>query len=43
MSAKTRSVDVDKIKKAIVAFSKKKGHVTVEELRELLPLDIVDH
>jgi len=43
MSAKTRSVDVDKIKKAIVAFSKKKGHVTVEELRELLPSDIVDH
>ncbi|MFV8751453.1 RNA polymerase sigma factor RpoD [Nannocystaceae bacterium ST9] len=43
MSAKTRSVDVEKIKKAVIAFSKKKGHVTVAELRELLPSDVVDH
>jgi RNA polymerase primary sigma factor len=43
MSGKNRSVDVDKIKKAVVAFGKKKGHITLDELRELLPPDIVDH
>jgi RNA polymerase primary sigma factor len=43
MSGKNRSVDVDKIKKAVVAFGKKKGHITIDELRELLPPDIVDH
>lgn len=43
MTAKTRSVDVEKIKKAIIAFGKKKGHVTLAELRELLPSDVVDH
>jgi len=42
MSGKNRSVDVEKIKKAVVAFGKKKGHVTVAELRELLPPDVVD-
>jgi hypothetical protein len=43
MSGKNRSVDVEKIKKAIVAFGKKKGHITIDELRELLPPDVVDH
>jgi RNA polymerase primary sigma factor len=43
MSGKNRSVDVEKIKKAVVAFGKKKGHITLDELRELLPPDIVDH
>jgi RNA polymerase primary sigma factor len=43
MSGKNRSVDVEKIKKAVVAFGKKKGSITIEELRELLPSDIVDH
>jgi RNA polymerase primary sigma factor len=43
MSGKNRTVDVDKIKKAVVAFGKKKGHVTVAELRELLPPDVIDH
>jgi RNA polymerase primary sigma factor len=43
MSGKNRSVDVEKIKKAVVAFGKKKGHVTVAELRELLPPDVVNH
>jgi RNA polymerase primary sigma factor len=41
MSGKNRPVDVDKIKKAVVAFGKKKGHVTIDELRELLPADVV--
>jgi RNA polymerase primary sigma factor len=43
MSGKNRSVDVEKIKKAVVAFGKKKGHITLDELRELLPPDVVDH
>jgi RNA polymerase primary sigma factor len=43
MSGKNRSVDVEKIKKAVVAFGKKKGHITIDELRELLPPDVVDH
>src|SRR5690554_5544365 len=43
MSGKNRSVDVEKIKEAVVAFGKKKGHVTVAELRELLPPDVIDH
>ena len=43
MSGKNRTVDVDKYKKAVVAFGKKKGHITVAELRELLPPDIIDH
>ncbi len=43
MSGKNRTVDVEKIKKAVVAFGKKKGHVTVSELRELLPPDVIDH
>jgi RNA polymerase primary sigma factor len=41
MSGKNRSVDVEKIKKAVVAFGKKKGHITLDELRELLPPDVV--
>src|SRR5262245_29664865 len=43
MSGKNRSVDVEKIRKAVVAFGKKKGTITLDELRELLPPDIVDH
>ena len=43
MSGKTRSVDVDKIKQAVVAFGKKKGSVTLDELRELLPPDVINH
>ena len=44
MSAKNSADDakIEKIKKAVVAFGKKKGKITVDELRELLPPDIVD-
>ena len=41
MSGKNRSVDVDKIKEAVVAFGKRKGHVTLSELQGLLPPDVV--
>ena len=44
MSGKNRPlVDVEKIKEAVVAFGKKKGHVTIAELRELLPPDVINH
>ena len=43
MSGKNRTVDVDKIRKAVVAFGKKKGQITIAELRELLPPDVIDH
>jgi len=41
MSGKNRPVDADKIKQAVVAFGKRKGHVTIDELRNLLPPDVV--
>jgi len=37
-----RSVDIEKLKRQLIAFGKKKGHVTHEELAELLPADLVD-
>ncbi|NJK32382.1 MAG: RNA polymerase sigma factor RpoD [Deltaproteobacteria bacterium] len=46
MTGKTRPVDsekLEKIKKAVIAFGKKKGQITLDELRELLPGDVVDH
>jgi RNA polymerase primary sigma factor len=41
MAAKNR-IDVDKLKRQLIAFSKQKGHITHEELQELLPPDLVD-
>ncbi|MCA9695537.1 MAG: RNA polymerase sigma factor RpoD, partial [Myxococcales bacterium] len=38
----TRSVDIRKLKKQLIAFGKKKGHVTYEELHELVPPDLID-
>jgi RNA polymerase primary sigma factor len=40
--ANTRSIDEAKLKKQLVAFGKKKGVVSREELRQLLPADLVD-
>ena len=37
-----RTVDRDKLKAQLVAFGKKKGKITTEELRGLLPPDLVD-
>jgi RNA polymerase primary sigma factor len=34
--------DQDKLKKQLIAFGKKKGHITFEQLNELLPPDLVD-
>ncbi|TPV96764.1 MAG: RNA polymerase sigma factor RpoD [Myxococcales bacterium FL481] len=42
MSGKTRPVDVDKLKAQLIAFGKKRGHLTYEELHEFLPPDLVD-
>jgi RNA polymerase primary sigma factor len=38
----TRTVDREKLKKQLIAFGKKKGHVTYDELHELLPPDLID-
>jgi len=37
-----RTVDREKLKKQLVAFGKQKGHITYEELHELLPPDLID-
>ncbi|MCA9692748.1 MAG: RNA polymerase sigma factor RpoD, partial [Myxococcales bacterium] len=42
MPGKTRTVDVAKLKQQLVAFGKKKGTLTQDELRELLPADLVE-
>ena len=39
--ASVRNVDQEKLKKQLIAFGKKKGHVTADELRQLLPPEIV--
>ncbi len=36
-----RMVDHEKLKKQLIAYGKKKGHVTYDELHELLPPDLV--
>ncbi len=41
MAAKT-GIDVDKLRKQLISFGKRKGHITQEELQELLPPDLVD-
>ena len=41
MTAKTR-IDVNKLKKQLIAFGKKKGHVTYDELKRLVPADLID-
>mgnify|MGYP001425622188 CR=1 FL=1 len=41
MAAKNR-IDVDKLKRQLIAFGKQKGHITQAELTELLPPDLVD-
>ena len=38
----TRSVDSEKLKKQLIAFGKKKGHITHDELQALLPPDLID-
>jgi len=38
----TRTVDAEKLKKNLIAYGKKKGHITYEELQELLPPDLID-
>jgi RNA polymerase primary sigma factor len=38
----TRNVDQEKLKKQLIAFGKKKGHITYEDLQELLPPDLID-
>jgi RNA polymerase primary sigma factor len=38
----TRTVDAEKLKKNLIAYGKKKGHITVDELQELLPPDLID-
>ncbi|MBK6917921.1 MAG: RNA polymerase sigma factor RpoD [Deltaproteobacteria bacterium] len=38
----TRTVDAEKLKKNLIAYGKKKGHITYEELHELLPPDLID-
>ena len=40
MSGKIRPEDVEKLKKQLIAFGKKKGSITQEQLRELLPPDL---
>ncbi|MCR9161017.1 MAG: RNA polymerase sigma factor RpoD [Nannocystaceae bacterium] len=40
--ASARNVDQEKLKKQLIAFGKKKGHVTADELRQLLPPEIVN-
>jgi len=44
MTKKTsaRSVDRDKLQKQLIAFGKKKGKITLTELQELLPPDLID-
>ncbi len=37
-----RTVDVEKLRLQLIAYGKKKGHVTYDELHELLPPDLVD-
>ncbi len=39
--ASARNVDQEKLKKQLIAFGKKKGHITADELRQLLPPEIV--
>jgi len=41
MANKT-GIDVDKLRKQLISFGKRKGHITQEELQELLPPDLVD-
>jgi len=41
MATKT-GIDVDKLRKQLISFGKRKGHITQEELQELLPPDLVD-
>ena len=42
LKTQTRIVDREKLKKQLIAFGKKKGHVTYDELHELLPPDLID-
>ncbi len=39
--ATARNVDQEKLKKQLIAFGKKKGHITHDELRQLLPPEII--
>ena len=39
---KKTGIDVDKLRKQLISFGKRKGHITQEELQDLLPPDLVD-
>ncbi len=41
MSERPRGFDLDKLTKQLVAFGKKKGHLTFAQLKELLPAELV--
>ncbi|MCB9755565.1 MAG: RNA polymerase sigma factor RpoD [Myxococcales bacterium] len=41
MPAKNRTLDVEKLKQQLVAFGKKKGHLSLSELHDLLPADLI--
>jgi RNA polymerase primary sigma factor len=38
---KKKTIDLQKLKKQLLGFGKKKGHITYEELNELLPPDLI--
>ncbi len=38
---KKKTIDMQKLKKQLLAFGKKKGHITFDELNELLPAELV--
>jgi len=42
MSGKIRPEDVEKLRKQLITFGKKKGHITHAQLNELLPPDLVN-
>ena len=37
-----KNVDVEKLKKQLIAFGKKKGLITYDDLRALLPPDLIN-
>ncbi len=41
MPANNRNLDVEKLKQQLVAFGKKKGHLSLAELHDLLPADLI--
>ena len=39
--AKKKDFDLQKLKRQLLGFGKKKGHITFEELNALLPPDLI--